>query len=142
MDVGHSNGWRLDDVVPAAEIVATIDAEMPLEPVDAELPGEVAERWRYRDGARRGRRHHLGHAAVLRRLHARAPLRRGPALHVPVRARAATTCARSLRGGATDEEIADAHRGALARAATDRYSELRTARRRALPKVEMSHIGG
>jgi GTP 3',8-cyclase len=51
MDVGHTNGWRLDDVVPAAEIVAAIDARWPLEPVDAAYRGEVAQRWRYRDGA-------------------------------------------------------------------------------------------
>ena len=51
MDVGHSNGWRLDDVVPAAEIVAAIDAELPLEPAEPNYPGEVARRWRYRDGS-------------------------------------------------------------------------------------------
>src|SRR5256714_8171371 len=51
MDVGHSNGWRLDDVVPAAELVRLIDAELPLEAVEANYRGEVAQRWRYRDGA-------------------------------------------------------------------------------------------
>ena len=51
MDVGHTNGWRMDDVVPAAEIVAMIDAELPLEPVAPNYPGEVVERWRYRDGS-------------------------------------------------------------------------------------------
>ena len=51
MDVGHTNGWRLDDVVPAAEIVRTISAEMPLEPADPNYTGEVAERWRYKDGS-------------------------------------------------------------------------------------------
>jgi cyclic pyranopterin phosphate synthase len=51
MDVGHSNGWRMDDVVPAAEIVAMIGAELPLEPVAPNYPGEVVERWRYRDGS-------------------------------------------------------------------------------------------
>ena len=51
MDVGHTNGWRLDEVVPAAEIVATIDARWPLEPVDPGYRGEVAQRYRYRDGA-------------------------------------------------------------------------------------------
>src|SRR5918996_4572737 len=50
MDVGHSNGWRMDEVVPAAEIVAMIGAEMPLEPAAPNYPGEVVERWRYRDG--------------------------------------------------------------------------------------------
>ena len=50
MDVGHSNGWRLDDVVPADEILATIDAAFPLEPVAANYRGEVAGRYRFRDG--------------------------------------------------------------------------------------------
>ena len=52
MDVGHTNGWRLDDVVPAAEIVARIGAAWPLDPVDPG-PDEVARRWRYRDGGAR-----------------------------------------------------------------------------------------
>ena len=51
MDVGHSNGWRLDEVVPAEEIVAAIDARWPLEPVDPGYRGEVARRYRYRDGS-------------------------------------------------------------------------------------------
>ena len=51
MDVGHSNGWRMDEVVPAAEVVRMINAEMPLEPVDPNYHGEVAERWRYKDGS-------------------------------------------------------------------------------------------
>ena len=50
MDVGHSNGWRLDDVVPAAKILSTIQAEMPIEPINPTYRGEVAGRWRYRDG--------------------------------------------------------------------------------------------
>src|SRR5215212_3761521 len=50
MDVGHTNGWRLDDVVPAAEIIKTISAEMPLEPADPNYQSEVAERWRYKHG--------------------------------------------------------------------------------------------
>ena len=51
MDVGHTNGWRMDDVVPSAEIVRMIGERMPLEPVDPNYRGEVAERWRYRDGS-------------------------------------------------------------------------------------------
>ncbi|MBP1631958.1 MAG: molybdenum cofactor biosynthesis protein MoeA, partial [Acidobacteria bacterium] len=51
MDVGHSNGWRLEHVVPAAEVVAAIGAEMPLEPIPPNYPGEVARRFRYRDGS-------------------------------------------------------------------------------------------
>jgi cyclic pyranopterin phosphate synthase len=51
MDVGHTNGWRMDEVVPARELVDRISAEFPLEPVEANYQGEVAERWRYRDGS-------------------------------------------------------------------------------------------
>src|SRR5258706_14587444 len=54
MDVGTSNGWRLDDVVPAREIIAMIDREHPLEPVVPAYRGEVAGRYRYRDGSRKG----------------------------------------------------------------------------------------
>ncbi len=50
MDVGATNGWRLDDVVPAVEIVERIDAALPIEPAEANYQGEVARRWRYRDG--------------------------------------------------------------------------------------------
>jgi len=51
MDVGSSNGWRMDEVLPSAEVVARIAEEFPLEAIDPNYPGEVAERWRYRDGA-------------------------------------------------------------------------------------------
>ena len=84
MDVGHTNGWRLDDVVPAAEVVAAIDARWPLVPIESAYRGEVAQRYRYRDGARRDRRHQQRHPAVLRRLHPRAPHRRRPAVHLPL----------------------------------------------------------
>ena len=98
MDVGTTNGWRLEDVVPADEIVERIARALAARAGRRrEYRREVARRWRYVDGARRDRRHRLRHAAVLRRLHARAPLGRRPALHLPVRRRAATTSARLLR---------------------------------------------
>ena len=75
MDVGHTNGWRLDDVVPAAEIVETVDAALPLEPVDAAYRGEVARRYRYVRRRRRGRGDRLGHAP---RSAATAPVRVSP----------------------------------------------------------------
>ena len=85
MDVGTTNGWRLDDVVPAAEIIALIGGQWPLEP----LAGQLSRRGRNPVPlpGRRGRdRHHrLGHPAVLPQLHARPALRRGQALHLPVR---------------------------------------------------------
>ena len=85
MDVGATNGWRLDDVVPAAEIVSTIGAEFPLEPVDAGVSrrGRRALPLPRRRG--RDRRHRLGDAALLRRLHARADLGGREALHLPLR---------------------------------------------------------
>jgi cyclic pyranopterin phosphate synthase len=85
MDVGHTNGWRLDDVVSSDEIVAMIDAVHPLEPVAAARPDETARRYRYRDGAGE-----IGviacDQAVLRRLLACPPLGRGPPPHLPLRA--------------------------------------------------------
>ena len=116
MDVGTTNGWRLDDVVPAAEIVERISAEFPLEPVDPGYRGEVAKRWRYRDGARRDRPDRLGHPAVLRRLHT-LPASRPRAGSTPASsASAATTCARCVRGGASDDELRDAVAGDLGQA--------------------------
>ena len=86
MDVGATNGWRLDDVVPAAEIVEhdrrTSSRSSRSRPA---YRGEVARRWRYRDGAGRDRRDRVRHAAVLRRLHPRPHLGGGEAVHVPVR---------------------------------------------------------
>jgi cyclic pyranopterin phosphate synthase len=51
MDVGHTNGWKLDSVVPSAELATRIGAELPIEPVPSNYRGEVAERWRYLDGS-------------------------------------------------------------------------------------------
>ena len=140
MDVGHTNGWRLDDVVPAAEIVAAIDAEMPLEAVPAELPGRGRGPLALPRRQRRGRRHRVGHPAVLPHVHARPPDRRRPALHVPVRVRGHDLRA-PLRAGETDAAISDRIR-AVWGARTDRYSEIRSAATVPLAKVEMSHIGG
>jgi GTP 3',8-cyclase len=77
MDVGHSNGWKLDEVVPAAEIMELIHAEMPLEQIPPNYPGEVANRWRYVGDTNE----------VLRRVHQGAYIGRGQALHLPVRSR-------------------------------------------------------
>ena len=85
MDVGATNGWRLDDVVPAAEIVSTIGAEFPLEPVRGRVPRRGRRALPVPRRRRRDRRHRLGHAALLRRLHPRAHLGRRQALHLPLR---------------------------------------------------------
>jgi cyclic pyranopterin phosphate synthase len=140
MDVGHTNGWRLDDVVPAAEIVAAIDAELPLEPVEPAYRGEVARRWRYRDGG--------GEIGVIASVTqpfcgdcTRARLSAEGKLYTCLFAVRGTDLRALLRGGASDAELLDAI-GAVWGRRTDRYSELRTAETAELPKVEMSYIGG
>ncbi len=98
MDVGHTNGWRLDDVVPAGEILARIDAEMPLVSLTPNYPGEVADRWAYRDGTRRSWRNRLRYPAFLRRLLPRAPDGRRPVVHVPLLKHGARPPRRAARG--------------------------------------------
>jgi len=140
MDVGHTNGWRLDDVVPAAEIVAAIDAELPLEPVEAAYRGEVANRWRYRDGS--------GEIGVISSVTqpfcgdcTRARLSVDGQVYTCLFAVRGHDVRALLRGGATNEELTAAI-AEIWRARTDRYSELRSAATVDLPKVEMSYIGG
>jgi cyclic pyranopterin phosphate synthase len=140
MDVGHSNGWRMDEVVPAAEIVAMVDAEQPLEPVAPNYPGEVVERWRYRDGSGE-----VGVIASVTRPFCggctRARLSAEGKLFTCLFAVAGHDLRALLRGGASDAEISAAI-GGIWRVREDRYSELRTAETAELPKVEMSYIGG
>ena len=140
MDVGHTNGWRLDEVVPAAEIVAMIAAELPLEPVAPNYPGEVVERWRYSDGS--------GEIGVITSVTrpfcggcTRARLSADGKLFTCLFATEGHDLRAPLRDGAADAEIS-ASIGAIWRVRDDRYSELRTADTAALPKVEMSYIGG
>jgi GTP 3',8-cyclase len=140
MDVGHSNGWRLDDVVPASEIVAAIDAELPLEPAEANYRGEVARRWRYRDGS--------GEIGVIASVTqpfcgdcTRARLSAEGRLYTCLFGLRGHDLRALVRGGSSDEELADAI-GVVWRARRDRYSELRSANTVDLPKVEMSYIGG
>ena len=113
----------------------------PLEPVEPNYAGEVAERWRYRRRRRRDRRDLVGDPAVLPRLHAGAPVDRGPPLHLPVRhaaARSARPAARRLRRRSRSPRRSA--RSGAARA--DRYSELRSGQTAGLRKIEMSYIGG
>ena len=125
----------------ATEIVERIDAVWPLEPLAARPPRRDRAPLPLPRRRRRDRRDRLGDEAVLRRLLAGPALGRGTALHLPLRRRKATICARrsarGLRRGARELSI----RGIWDRRA-DRYSELRTAETAALPKVEMSYIGG
>jgi cyclic pyranopterin phosphate synthase len=140
MDVGHTNGWRLDDVVPAAEIVKIIGAEMPLEPVDPNYPGEVAERWRYKDGSGE-----IGVVASVTqpfcRTCNRARISAEGKLYTCLFAIKGYDFRELLRAGATDDEISQVLTSVWGKRA-DRYSEIRSENTIALPKVEMSHIGG
>ena len=140
MDVGVTNGWRLDDVVSAREVVETISARWPLEPVDAARPDETARRWRYADGA--------GEIGVIASVTepfcgacSRARLSAEGRLYTCLFAARGTDLRGPLRLGASDEELSELLRGVWGRR-TDRYSELRTNDTAALPKVEMSYIGG
>jgi GTP 3',8-cyclase len=139
MDVGTTNGWQMDDVVPAAELIASIDAEWPLRPVDPAYPGEVARRYRYADGA--------GEIGVIASVTqpfchdcSRARLSAEGRLYTCLFAAVGHDLRRRLRAGG-DEELEDFLRGIWGRR-SDRYSELRTAETSRRPKVEMSHIGG
>lgn len=144
MDVGSSNGWRMDDVIPSAEVVARINADMPLEKIPANCEGETAERWRYREGG--------GEVGMISSVtkafcHAcnRARLSTEGKLYTCLFATGGHDLRALLRSGRTDEEISTvlAH---LWRARDDRYSAQRMdntgAPQAALKKVEMSYIGG
>ena len=140
MDVGTTNGWRLEDVVPAAEIVRSIDAVWPLEPVEPNYLGEVARRYRYCDGA--------GEIGVIASVTqpfcrdcTRARLSADGQLYTCLFASRGHDLRSLLREGASDDEIAEGLTTIWTRR-TDRYSESRTAATRPLPKVEMSRIGG
>ena len=140
MDVGTTNGWRLDDVVPAAAIIEMIDAELPLEPVDPNYRGEVAQRYRYRDGGGE-----LGVIASVTQPFCgdcmRARLSAEGVLYTCLFAGAGHDIRSPLRQGKSDEEISEFLRN-IWTAREDRYSEIRTSETVSWPKVEMSRIGG
>ena len=140
MDVGATNGWRMDDVVPAAEIVERIGREFPLEPVDPNYAGEVAERWRYRDGAGE-----IGVIASVTQAFCRdctrLRLSTDGKLYTCLFATEGHDLRALLRGGAEDATIARAA-AAVWRGRADRYSELRTAATPRERRIEMSYIGG
>ncbi len=143
MDVGNTNGWRMEDVVTAAEIRDVINKVWPIEPLDPNYTGEVANRYRYCDGA--------GEIGIIASVSQ-------PFCRTCTRARLSAegelfTCLFGSRGydfrsllreGYSDAEIAE-RVGSIWRTRADRYSELRTSETAALrqkKKVEMSHIGG
>jgi cyclic pyranopterin phosphate synthase len=145
MDVGASNGWKMDEVIPSAEVVRRISEVMPLEPVDPNYSGETAARWRYLDGG--------GEVGMISSVTqafchdcTRARLSTEGKLYTCLFASSGHDLRALLRAGHKDEEIstAIAH---VWRARSDRYSELRTINTDGLKqpsrkKVEMSYIGG
>jgi cyclic pyranopterin phosphate synthase len=140
MDVGHTNGWRMDDVVTAKEIVQRIGKELPIEPAEPNYLGEVAERWRYKDGSGE-----IGVIASVTQAFCRncnrARISAAGQFYTCLFAIKGHDLRGLLREGASDEDIAQAIARVWGRR-SDRYSELRTEHTASLPKVEMSHIGG
>ncbi len=140
MDVGNTNGWKLEQVFPAAEIVRAVDAKLPLEPIEPNYRGEVARRWRYRDGG--------GEIGVIASVTqpfcgdcTRARLSPEGQLFTCLFGARGFDLREPLRAGAGDGELEAIITGVWT-SREDRYSELRTAETAGLPKVEMSHIGG
>ncbi len=140
MDVGHTNGWRMDEVVPQAEILARIDAAMPLEALPASYAGEVAGRFRYRDGS--------GEVGIIASVTlpfcgacTRARLSAEGELYTCLFAARGADLKSPLRAGATDGELTERIR-TIWTVRADRYSELRAAGAADLPRVEMFAIGG
>ena len=140
MDVGHSNGWRLDEVVGAGELIASVTGTWPAEPADPAYRGEVAGRWRYLDGA--------GEFGIISSVTrpfcrdcTRARLSADGQLYTCLFAVAGHDLRAVLRDGSTDDELRTFIAG-IWRARDDRYSELRSASTSTLPKVEMFAMGG
>ena len=140
MDVGHSNGWRLDDVVTAQEMRDLIHAELPLEAVDANYRGEVAKRYRYADGG--------GEIGIIASVSqpfcgdcSRARISADGKLYTCLFAIGGKDLRSLIRAGASEDELTEAIRTVWTER-EDRYSELRSAQTQDMPKVEMSYIGG
>ena len=140
MDVGHTNGWCLDEVVPAAEIVERIDAELPLEPLEPNYRGEVAARYRYRDGS--------GEIGVIASVTqpfcgdcTRARLSADGKLYTCLFASVGQDLRRLLRDGAADAMLSRLIRRTW-NAREDRYSEIRSSQTADHSRIEMSYIGG
>jgi GTP 3',8-cyclase len=140
MDVGATNGWRMDDVVPASEIVARIDADMPLVDADPNYRGEVAERWAYADGGGE-----IGVIASVTQAFCRdctrARLSTEGKRYTCLVANEGFDLREVIRSGGDDEALQRAV-AAIWRQRGDRYSEIRTENTSRESRVEMSYIGG
>ncbi|NNF65364.1 MAG: GTP 3',8-cyclase MoaA [Acidimicrobiia bacterium] len=140
MDVGSTNGWRLDDVISGQDIVAAINAELPLEPIKPNYIGEVASRWRYRDGS--------GEIGVITSVTApfcgsctRGRVSAQGMLYTCLFASSGHDLRQMMRGLASDAELSAAI-ASIWETRDDRYSDLRSEATSDLPKIEMSYIGG
>jgi cyclic pyranopterin phosphate synthase len=140
MDVGTTNGWQLEDVVPASQIIELIGAEHPLEAISPLYPGEVANRYRYLDG--------IGEIGVIASVTrpfcggcTRARLSADGSLYTCLFASKGHDLREIMRNGATDDELR-ASIASIWKRRGDRYSEIRTAQTAPREHVEMSHIGG
>ncbi len=140
MDVGSTNHWQLDDVFSAKEIVDEINQQLPIEPAEANYQGEVAKRWRYKDGG--------GEIGIISSVTqpfcqscTRARISAEGKLYTCLFATQGKDLRHLIREGANDEYLKDVI-SAIWKKRTDRYSELRTSETVLLPKVEMSYIGG
>jgi cyclic pyranopterin phosphate synthase len=140
MDVGSSNGWEMGHVVPAEEILATINEAWTLDPVEPNYPGEVVNRWRYSDGG--------GEVGVIASVTqpfcgecTRLRLSADGSIYTCLFANAGTDLRDALRSGATDDDLVEIVSGVW-KSRTDQYSEERSGVSIGLPKVEMSYIGG
>jgi cyclic pyranopterin phosphate synthase len=140
MDVGITNGWRLDDVVSAQQILDTVSAKYPIQPIPANYLGEVATRWEYEDGQ--------GEIGVIASISkpfcggcTRARLSAEGVLYTCLFATSGVDFRDPLRSGASDDDLRQMIVD-IWEARTDRYSELRSGATVNLPRVEMSYIGG
>lgn len=140
MDVGQTNGWRLDEVVPASKIIGLIDSELPLEPVSPSYRGEVARRWKYKDGT--------GEIGIITSVNqpfcsdcTRIRLSADGQLYTCLFATKGHNLLELLRDGAGDTEVSETI-SSIWKNRTDRYSEIRSSETVNLPKIEMSYIGG
>lgn len=142
MDVGNCNGWKLEQVVPSKDVVSMIGSEMPLEPVDPNYYGEVANRYRYK-----GTNEEIGLISSVTQAFCstctRARLSAEGELYTCLFASQAYDLCKPLRGGASDEEMMEIIHHVWNKR-EDRYSEIRLQNTTGLkrPKVEMYHIGG
>ncbi|HJS30040.1 MAG TPA: GTP 3',8-cyclase MoaA [Anaerolineales bacterium] len=140
MDVGHTNGWRLEDVLTARAVIERIHAEMPIEPVEPNYRGEVATRWRYKDGSGE-----IGLIASVSQPFCgnchRTRLSANGNLYTCLFAVKGFDVKSLIRSGATDEDLLQTFRQIWINR-TDRYSEIRSAETAGLQKIEMSFIGG